>query len=270
MKQLRILTVLFTLLLLGTSVALANVGRGDSGSEVEHVQQLMITQGYLIDKADGVFGNNTEYAVRVFQQQMGLPVTGSVDSRTLSTMEENNKKFTASQQASRGRSSVEVSRYGDRGRSVMDLQARLANSGYSPGAIDGVFGQGTANALMRFQKANGLPATGEIDSRTSALLSQHSSLAYRQVLTMEASAYSSQDPGNSAYTARGNLLRHGLVSVDPSVIPLGTRLYIEGYGYAIADDTGGAIVGNRIDLGMDTHGEAIDYGRQTVTVYVLN
>ena len=53
------------------------------------------------------------------------------------------------------------------------------------------------------------------------------------------------------------------------MIPLGTRLYIEGYGEAIADDTGGAIVGNRIDLGMDSRDEALDFGRQDVVVHIL-
>ena len=53
------------------------------------------------------------------------------------------------------------------------------------------------------------------------------------------------------------------------MIPLGTAVYVEGYGYAVADDTGGDIIGNRIDLAMDSHGEAIDFGRQTVKVYIL-
>lgn len=86
---------------------------------------------------------------------------------------------------------------------------------------------------------------------------------------MEASAYSAYDPGNSHYTARGNLLCRGLVSVDPDVIPLGTELYIEGYGYAVADDTGGAIRGHKIDLAVDSYDEAIQFGRRDVTVYVL-
>ncbi len=88
-------------------------------------------------------------------------------------------------------------------------------------------------------------------------------------MTMNATAYSAYDPGNSSYTARGNLLKRGYVSVDPDVIPLGTAVYVEGYGYAVADDTGGDIIGNRIDLAMDSHGEAIDFGRQTVKVYIL-
>lgn len=54
------------------------------------------------------------------------------------------------------------------------------------------------------------------------------------------------------------------------MIPLGTRLFIPGYGEAVAADTGGAIVGNRIDLVMDSYGEAMDFGRRDVTVYVLD
>lgn len=126
MRKLRIVTVLLTFLMACTSVVLADVGRGDRGSEVQFVQRLMITQGYLVDTADGVFGNNTEYAVRMFQKQNGLSATGKVDSDTLAAMKENNKKFAAAQQSRNVRNSVEVSRFGDRGRSVSDLQARLA------------------------------------------------------------------------------------------------------------------------------------------------
>ena len=61
-----------------------------------------------------------------------------------------------------------------------------------------------------------------------------------------------------------------IVAVDPDVIPLGTRLFIPGYGEAVAADTGGAIIGNRIDLVMDSYGEAMDFGRRDVTVYVLD
>jgi 3D (Asp-Asp-Asp) domain-containing protein len=97
-------------------------------------------------------------------------------------------------------------------------------------------------------------------------------------MTMVATAYdpgpasTGKSPGHPAYgiTASGMRAGHGVVAVDPRVIPLGTRLYIPGYGNAIAGDTGGAIKGQRIDLGFATYNEAIRYGRQTVTVYVLD
>ena len=71
-------------------------------------------------------------------------------------------------------------------------------------------------------------------------------------------------------TATGMIAGRGVVAVDPSVIPLGTHLYIEGYGYAVAGDTGGNIRGRRIDLCYNTYDEAISFGRQPVKVFILD
>ena len=92
---------------------------------------------------------------------------------------------------------------------------------------------------------------------------------YREVLTMEASAYLPGDGDGRGITATGMVTRRGVVAVDPNVIPLGTRLYIPGYGMAIAADTGGAIRGHKIDLLMESYGEAMEFGRRSVEVYVL-
>lgn len=79
----------------------------------------------------------------------------------------------------------------------------------------------------------------------------------------------------TAYTHTGNRTAtgiwpyRGIVAVDPRVIPLGTRLYVEGYGYAVAQDTGGLIKGNRIDVFMNSEDEAIQWGRRPVTVRIL-
>jgi 3D (Asp-Asp-Asp) domain-containing protein len=64
--------------------------------------------------------------------------------------------------------------------------------------------------------------------------------------------------------------QHGVVAVDPRVIPLGTRLNVEGYGNCIAGDTGSAIKGNRIDLCFDTLAECNAYGMRKVRVEILN
>lgn len=76
------------------------------------------------------------------------------------------------------------------------------------------------------------------------------------------------------YTATGReCLRdpEGLstISVDPSVIPLGSIVYVEGYGYAVAADTGGAIKGNIIDVYFNSLGECYDWGRKDVRVTVI-
>jgi len=95
----------------------------------------------------------------------------------------------------------------------------------------------------------------------------------KEVLTMRASAY---EPGptscgtkSKGRTASGLRAGYGVAAVDPRVIRLGTRLYIEGYGYAIAADKGRAIKGNRIDICFRTVREARQFGRRTVKVHIL-
>lgn len=80
-------------------------------------------------------------------------------------------------------------------------------------------------------------------------------MRFRRVEWMEASAYLPTDGSSHGITASGIPARHGVVAVDPDVIPLGTRLYVPGYGLALAADTGGAIVGNKIDLCMENYSE---------------
>ncbi|AOQ24566.1 hypothetical protein MTAT_19090 [Moorella thermoacetica] len=89
-------------------------------------------------------------------------------------------------------------------------------------------------------------------------------------LKMLATAYtaSSEEGTADGRTATGIKVRRGVVAVDPKVIPLGTKLYIEGYGEAIAADTGGAIKGNKIDLFMDSKQEALRWGRRWVLVTI--
>jgi len=77
----------------------------------------------------------------------------------------------------------------------------------------------------------------------------------------------------SGRTATGIKAGYGVVAVDPKFIRLGSRLYIEGYGYAVAGDTGGAIKGNRIDLGVDSPKDVYRFNItnwQRLKVHVLN
>lgn len=96
-----------------------------------------------------------------------------------------------------------------------------------------------------------------------------------RTIVMESTAYSS-DPrdslGGGTITATGqNLLKNPMaVAVDPNVIPLGTRLYVEGYGEAIASDTGGAIKGNIVDVHFPTYEECVQWGRRSVRVTILD
>lgn len=93
-----------------------------------------------------------------------------------------------------------------------------------------------------------------------------------RVLTMHASAYDTSQqtiPGTTGRGAMGLYVKFGHVAVDRRVIPLGTMVFVEGYGFAIASDTGSAIKGNRIDLCMNSRAEALRFGRRTVKVHIL-
>ncbi|MCW5943454.1 MAG: G5 domain-containing protein [Fimbriimonadaceae bacterium] len=103
--------------------------------------------------------------------------------------------------------------------------------------------------------------------------SRGGSFARAKVIEMEATAYdpSPQTIGRGATgrTATGMRADYGVVAVDPRVIPLGTLVFVEGYGFAIASDTGGAIKGRRIDLCYPSRSQSLAYGRKKVQVHVL-
>lgn len=104
-----------------------------------------------------------------------------------------------------------------------------------------------------------------IGTKDSIILASRSLTLPRRELYVQATAYT--HTGNTTYT--GVYPKIGTVAVDPRVIPLGSRLWIEGYGYGIAQDTGGAIKGNIIDLFMDSKEECLRWGRRMVKVYIL-
>ncbi|MCL2498871.1 MAG: 3D domain-containing protein [Defluviitaleaceae bacterium] len=101
---------------------------------------------------------------------------------------------------------------------------------------------------------------------------------FNRRIRMQATAYcacvicTGKNPGDPWHgiTASGRQVEHGIVAVDRDVIPLGTHLYVEGYGFAIAADTGGAIIGDKIDLYMYCHQEALRFGRRYLNVWVLS
>ncbi|MEK4836409.1 cell wall-binding protein EntC [Bacillus sp. FSL L8-0152] len=120
------------------------------------------------------------------------------------------------------------------------------------------------------------PATQQPVAKETEKNTQSSSHEFQVVAT----AYTA-DPLENGYKAGDQVksaLGHNLtanpnmklIAVDPSVIPLGSKVWVEGYGVAIAGDTGGAIKGNKIDVLMPDKGTSSSWGRKTVTVKVLN
>ena len=126
--------------------------------------------------------------------------------------------------------------------------------------------QGYINSYRGGSLRDRMSAQGAIQSSDSATLRP-----IRCLDNVLATGYSAGPAGGalSNWTATGVFCTYGAVAVDPRLIPLGSKLYIEGYGYGFACDTGGAIKGKHIDLAFDSPGAAMNHGKKRVRVWVL-
>lgn len=95
------------------------------------------------------------------------------------------------------------------------------------------------------------------------------SITYKKKLDCEATAYSNHSITATGRTPVRNQGGLSTIAVDPRVIPLGSKVYVEGYGYAIAADTGGAIKGNKIDIYLNSSNECNNWGRRSVNVLIV-
>ncbi|GGH87682.1 3D (Asp-Asp-Asp) domain-containing protein [Pullulanibacillus pueri] len=267
--------------------------KGSHDQHVKNLQLVLKREGYYkLSKPTGYFGSSTEKAVKAFQRDHQLKVDGLVGPETKSALN-HYVKFDG-----------KILRLGDKGEEVEDVQDHLKSLGFYNGHLDGIYGQETRTAVEDFQKGNDLKVDGLVGQQTFKALHSSAERAsqstagsarvetvnYTQkktntssrsqpassskVIYMNSTAYTAYCSGCSGVTATGINLRANpdvkVVAVDPDVIPLGTKLYVDGYGYAVAGDTGGAINGKRIDLFMSNQSDALDWGRKTVKVKILN
>ncbi len=102
---------------------------------------------------------------------------------------------------------------------------------------------------------------------TSSISRGGNNIRYRKSLQVMSTAYG---PSAGSFTATGHRVARGIVAVDPRVIPLGSRVYVDGYGHARALDVGGAIKGNRIDVFFPSEADCRRWGVRSVKVYILD
>ncbi len=125
---------------------------------------------------------------------------------------------------------------------------------------------------------NPVAAILEQGTKDTFISSRGVTTKFTKAIEMVATAYDAtfastgKNPDHPQYgiTRSGLKVRPGIVAVDPKVIPLGTYLHVEGYGEALAADTGGAIKGNRIDLYFESPKDVAKYGKKRVKVYILD
>ncbi|MBU2661740.1 ubiquitin-like domain-containing protein [Bacillus cabrialesii] len=131
---------------------------------------------------------------------------------------------------------------------------------------DKVVAVGTKQSSPKIEKVS---ASG--DSKTVVSRSNEST---GKVMTVSSTAYTASCSGCSGHTATGVNLNNNpnakVIAVDPNVIPLGSKVHVEGYGYAIAADTGSAIKGNKIDVFFPEKSSAYRWGNKTVKIKILN
>ena len=150
---------------------------GSTGEAVRKMQQGLINTGYPISSADGIFGRQTEAAVKMFQQDNGITPDGIAGQITLDKLYQSNpfheEGYTPIDSATDSRLLV-----GSKGEAVAQLQRRLIELGYEVSAVDGDFGGSTALAVKNFQQINGLDADGIAGPLTIAALNSSSAKPY--------------------------------------------------------------------------------------------
>ena len=144
--------------------------------------------------------------------------------------------------------------------------------------VDRIIARGTKVISTPAPSKNVTAPSAKGTSFSSDTGSTINGMKYKKKITMQATAYSTSPSENGGYavSAKGNPLKHGIVAVDPNVIPLGSKVYVEStdgswvYGVASAEDTGGAIKGNKIDLCYEGSIASVNaFGRRTCNVYIL-
>ncbi len=131
--------------------------------------------------------------------------------------------------------------------------------------------QPSEKVLVKETRKEPVPAIFHMGKPSSRAVSR-GTYTRSKVVEMESTAYTpSAGLKNPTFRTRtGTKAEYGVIAVDPRVIPLGTLMYVEGYGFGIAEDTGGAIKGNKIDVCIESQRKAMAWGRRKVTVHIFH
>lgn len=271
--------------------------QGTWDKDVHQLQQKLKDKGYFhYTETTGYYGDITTASVKDFQKRNGLKVDGITGKQTAQAL----------LQSSLNKSNI--LKQGSKGYAVSGLQSELKDQGFYNYTVDGIYGPVTKRAVETFQKAKGISVDGLTGPQTikalygengvrvktevqSAAPAQKASAPAEKTasapaektassqekqgktISVEATAYTANCNGCSGVTANGTNLKSNpdvkVIAVDPSVIPLNSQVYVEGYGYAVAADKGGAIQGNRIDVFYSSKDKAVEWGRKNVKVTIL-
>ena len=233
---------------------------GSRGMEVLQLQQALNALGYDTNGADGKFGKGTERAVKAYQQANGLTADGKAGVKTLAQLYSGSSvsgstSGTASSEIYTAKNPNTL-QSGDSGSKVTQLQNALKLLGFYTGGVDGKFGSGTKNAVIQFQRANGLTADGLAGTKTQTLLYAQVNNGISGGTSSSGSSSSGTSSGTSGFT---RTLRKGYTGADVTAV----QQKLKALGFEpvqVAQYSEDTKIGRVIGYQSDSPGDALAYG----------
>lgn len=228
----------------------SSLQQGDTNSAVANLQDELKKLGYYHGEVNGIFGDLTLKAVNTFQADQNIPGSGVVDPETeaiLYNVYQHKAEFMVKQKRAAEMNQQEKQAAEEKARKAAEM---------------------AAESQQQAQPSSQKTVIQKTVYKPRAVIQAAPATAGQSTLSVVATGYAL-----TGTTATGINLGSNpnakVIAVDPSVIPLGSKVVIPGYGTYIAADTGGSITGNRIDIHFPSKDAALSFGLRTLTINIL-
>lgn len=239
--------------------------QGDQGPSVTELQDVLRSLGYYSGSDTGIYDSLTAGAVLAFQSDRSIPSDGIVGAATKTALYDVYRNTDAAKDYPARIAEIHQQEQKAARQKAAKAKAEKLKKAEQAKKAAAKKAQAAAKRI-KHQQQTSRPAVINVDYQPQP--KQAAPAANGRTLTVVATSYALS--GQSATGIDfGSNPGAKVIAVDPSVIPLGSRVNIPGYGVYLAADTGGSIQGNRIDIHFPTKAAALNFGRQTITIQIL-